>query len=105
MSRLGSRRLFLNSDTSSSALDSSAEIGKHSRSSAGHLAEQTRALRAGLGRRSAGLLAVLLLGSGHGGVGAALLLRRGSRDGRADGGTRRGAAGRSVARHGDERGG
>ena len=78
---------------------------KNSRSSAGHLAKQTRALRAGLSRRGAGLLAVLLLGSGHGGVGAALLLRRGSRDGRADGSTRRSAAGGSVARHDRERGG
>lgn len=58
------------------------------------MAEEAGAL--GLSRRS-----VLLLRSGHGGIGAVLLGSWGSsRDGRAGGSTRGGTAGGSVARHG-----
>lgn len=63
------------------------------RSSAGHLAKQSRALRHLLGRHHA-LGSVLLRRSGHGG-GRAVLLRGGSRSGRA----RRGAADGALTRH------
>lgn len=63
------------------------------RSSAGHLAEQSRALRHLLGRHHS-LGSVLLRRSGHGG-GRAVLLRGGSRSGRA----RRGAADGALTRH------
>lgn len=62
-------------------------------SSAGHLAKQSRALRHLLGRHHA-LGSVLLRRSGHGG-GRAVLLRGGSRSGRA----RRGAADGALTRH------
>lgn len=63
------------------------------RSSAGHLAKQSRALRHLL-RRHHALGSVLLRRSGHGG-GRAVLLRGGSRGGRA----RRGAADGALTRH------
>lgn len=66
---------------------------KNIRSSAGHLAKQSRALRHLLGRHHA-LGSVLLRRSGHGG-GRAVLLRGGSRSGRA----RRGAADGALTRH------